>query len=394
MLDGAMRRSDLPRIITEMNEVVDAAALRPDRWQEVADRLSACMSGAKVSLHMWDRGITHPYPLIVAGWSSKAIQDYGAYYRLINPWTQAWTEMPFMRAVWADSCLPVTELRKTECYADFLRIHAADSATGIKLIDQPDRLATFSLNYDSARGERTNSLAQPLIQGLAAGMRRAVDVNRSIFRSSSLPAETNLLAALVDPAFVVDGTCRLLAVNSSAQKLIADGSLLRVGARDIVRINDPQIGRIFSERIRRACDPSLLEGRASIDDLTLAHPSSSVTVTMMPVRQSLHSMSLSGVLPLFLPSTVALVVIRSRPKGTLGQELRARYGLTESEASVTLALLNSGTLAHVADSLGISYETVRSHLRSAFIKTGTNKQKQLVALVLNLGNRAEPPSHG
>lgn len=379
-----MRRTDLPKVIVEMKEVVHAAALKPELWQEVADRLWS-RAGAKITMQVWDRGVSHAQPLIVAGWSDQAVEKYAAYYGLINPWKQTWIDMPFMQASWTDDYLPNSELRGTECYADFLRLEKADGGTGIKLIDEPDSLAIFSFNYDGAKGERSNFLLQPLLQGLATSMRQAIDVNRTVYRSS--PCGTvgaDLLSALVDPAFVVDGDSRLLAANASAQRMIADGALLRVGARDVLQIADPQVELLFSERIRRACHPHFADDQTAIDDLVINHPSGNFAITMMLVRQNFHSMTLGGVLPLLLPTTVLLVVMRPRQKRTMSEKLRGRYGLTEAESAVALALLTSDTLAQAADRLGVSYETVRSHLRAVFIKTGTNRQKQLVALMIRL----------
>ncbi|WP_419799524.1 MAG: response regulator [Terasakiella sp.] len=59
------------------------------------------------------------------------------------------------------------------------------------------------------------------------------------------------------------------------------------------------------------------------------------------------------------------------------------YGLTEAEARLLQALIVGKKLETFADEVGVSMNTVRSHLKQVFRKTGTNRQPELVSLVMN-----------
>jgi len=59
------------------------------------------------------------------------------------------------------------------------------------------------------------------------------------------------------------------------------------------------------------------------------------------------------------------------------------YRLTATEASVAIKLAQGSTLDEVVESMNISRNTARTHLRAIFSKTGTNQQSVLVSLVLN-----------
>jgi DNA-binding CsgD family transcriptional regulator/PAS domain-containing protein len=61
--------------------------------------------------------------------------------------------------------------------------------------------------------------------------------------------------------------------------------------------------------------------------------------------------------------------------------LRAALGLTPMEATVVLSLRENHDPAHVALALGLALSTVRSHLKHAFLKSGTNRQGDLLRLV-------------
>jgi DNA-binding CsgD family transcriptional regulator len=61
--------------------------------------------------------------------------------------------------------------------------------------------------------------------------------------------------------------------------------------------------------------------------------------------------------------------------------LDASFGLTPAEARVALGIARGETLASVAEAHGIAVTTAKTHLQSIFIKTGTHRQAELVALL-------------
>jgi DNA-binding CsgD family transcriptional regulator len=81
----------------------------------------------------------------------------------------------------------------------------------------------------------------------------------------------------------------------------------------------------------------------------------------------------------------AVLVLVSDPeaKPRAAPELLAQlYGLTAREAELVTLLLDGLDLRDAAERLALSINTVRTHLRGVFNKTGTHRQSELVALVL------------
>lgn len=62
--------------------------------------------------------------------------------------------------------------------------------------------------------------------------------------------------------------------------------------------------------------------------------------------------------------------------------LKNRFGLTPAEVRLVLRLVSGDSLRSAASALGIKYETVRTHLKSIFQKTGTRRQAELVIVVI------------
>ncbi|MDF1644643.1 MAG: alpha/beta fold hydrolase [Pseudomonadales bacterium] len=59
------------------------------------------------------------------------------------------------------------------------------------------------------------------------------------------------------------------------------------------------------------------------------------------------------------------------------------YGLTQSEAQVTAYLAQGASLEDIAKRKACSLNTVRTQIKSAYAKTGTHRQGQLISLALN-----------
>ncbi len=67
--------------------------------------------------------------------------------------------------------------------------------------------------------------------------------------------------------------------------------------------------------------------------------------------------------------------------------LRSRFCLTPAEAQIALGIADGETLAAVAEARGVSVSTARTQLKSVFVKTGTHRQAELVALLVGPRNR-------
>jgi DNA-binding CsgD family transcriptional regulator len=89
--------------------------------------------------------------------------------------------------------------------------------------------------------------------------------------------------------------------------------------------------------------------------------------------------------PLGPDGTILLIVadLNLRPHPHMSTLQRA-FGLTRREARVASALATGQRLQEIAVAHNVGMGTVRSHLKSIFIKTRTNRQPELVALLARL----------
>lgn len=84
------------------------------------------------------------------------------------------------------------------------------------------------------------------------------------------------------------------------------------------------------------------------------------------------------------PAVVLLVTAcRDPARQPCGNLLRDIYGFTGCEAHLAKLLIQGYSTQDAASALGVSINTVKTHLKGIFEKTGYNKQSQVVALLNN-----------
>lgn len=97
---------------------------------------------------------------------------------------------------------------------------------------------------------------------------------------------------------------------------------------------------------------------------------------------------LGGNLPDIFSHSVGVCLITDLDHGRKSdaRHLSMIFGFTPAEATTASMIAQGLPLREIAERRGISYETVRSHLRGIFGKTDTKRQAELVKLLTNLGS--------
>jgi DNA-binding CsgD family transcriptional regulator len=177
--------------------------------------------------------------------------------------------------------------------------------------------------------------------------------------------------------FMLDDAGRILWVNRAGEAIAAanDGLATRGGFLLAATADESAtLSRLIGEAALTATGQGLAAGGA----LSLRRPSlrRPLAVLVAPFRVAPSAM---------LARQPAVAVLVSDPEETPqpAPELLAQlYGLTAREAELVTLLLDGLDLRDAAERLALSMNTVRTHLREVFHKTGTHRQSELVALVL------------
>lgn len=372
------------RSIQQIGELIDAAAITPEHWQDVCRGFQSYFPDGRILLQGYDTSAPYAMPLAGAGWEDNRFDDYFAHYAALNPWIPVWRDVPVFRGAFSDALLPRRIFERTEFYNGWIKpMGGADCASGIKLVQDRTRMAYFCVHYDGRDAEKSHDALAPLFQALAPKMRRALDCNRAVLRNNRALQGEPLMQNLLDPTLVLDLDCRVLDLNPAAEELTGSGRLLRIAAGDRLLLDDGEAQARLALAVAAVC--SRQPGSIGQHDVTMRRGAERLSFSVLPVTQNLREHAFGGPGGLFMPGRVALVVIRREliDSGADLEALRKRFGLSPQEARIALALRQGGTVAEIAERMGISYETARVHLKSAFAKTGSHKQRELLAVVLD-----------
>ena len=187
-------------------------------------------------------------------------------------------------------------------------------------------------------------------------------------KSALLEAVLNVLAVGV---VLSTRDAHVVYMNAAARHQVRTGRALRV-VNNRFSPTDPVAARALASALSRVLD----KGRAT---QTLAFPDrdgAGLLATIFPLETEGASA------PPFAAAAAAIFI--QDPALTLpfpGEAFAKLYGLTPAELRVIQAMRPRMPLHEVAHGLGISLQTVKTHMRHIFKKTDTTRQADIVALM-------------
>jgi DNA-binding CsgD family transcriptional regulator len=211
---------------------------------------------------------------------------------------------------------------------------------------------------------------------LVAHFRRSALIRHSIERHrADKAALVDALAQMAAAVFLVDSTGCISFTNDKGEALLSQANILR-RIQSVLAAVDPKANRMLKDALAAAGrGDKVLSTRGVVIPLTksqderwLAH-----IISLAPVsrRQQLRVAAVAAVLVRKAELNIAAPL----------ETLMNIYKLTAMEVRVLQAVVKIGGTPAVAEALGISETTVKTHLKGLFDKTGARRQADLVKLV-------------
>ena len=182
--------------------------------------------------------------------------------------------------------------------------------------------------------------------------------------------------ALASGVFIVDSTARIIHANASAHQLIAEANVVRATNGRIAAF-DLEGGRHLAEVFAAAQAGDAAVGKRGIAIPLTARSGERYVAHVLPLTSGARrnaGISYSATAAVFIRK--ATLDLPSPPEAIASQ-----FKLTPAEVRVLFAIIEIGGVPEVAPVLGISDQTVKSHLHHIYEKTATKRQADLVKLV-------------
>jgi DNA-binding CsgD family transcriptional regulator/PAS domain-containing protein len=368
-----------------------------------ADRLLDLIYDAAIDEELWRSVLTEIADLtgsqggVLFGQSTQVSQAYFSYVGRLseecnrtyqqrhvhNPWSEVMVPRSSDRRqlgciVLSDEVVPLSSLRVTPFFDEVLSPEDIAHGAMVSLATKDGFLAGFNLCRSERQGPLSQE-AQRFIERLVPHMRRSLDLGFRIEGYRALQrAEHSVLDRLSAGVILLDRRQRVVYANAAARALGSDEGPLRLRSATVAA-QSPSHSQRLGELVRMA----LLGAPAGSMSLPRPGDGSLLTILVSSVR----GRDVGRFADLSLPDAAVLLFIVD-PANRSGVPLAwivDAYGLTPAEARVALCAASGATIPEAAHRLNVSPNTVKTHLRKVFAKTGTNRQAELARLIASIG---------
>lgn len=345
------------------------ASFAPEKWPELLADLSQAVDGKGGCLFTLTRGAAaHVGSEAIAADLEEFMRDGWVTINTRTTRAEALAHPGFLTDL---DLYSVSELATEPIYRDFLHPRDLGWAAGTLIPLPTGDLLAFSVERSTARGpferahvEALDRLRPHIVRAAVVCTRIGLDkaqAGASALEALGLPAAVlgangqmvacNRLMEGLIPSTIRDGSGRIQIVDRKADNLLAGAlSALAFGARQGIAQSFP----VADDTGRPTGVVHLLPVRGAVHDL-FSHIHSILVVTPLAA-------------PVAPPASI----------------LQAMFDLTPSEARIASALAAGRSIDTISREFGVARETVRSHLRSIFAKSGVSKQSALVRLLLSV----------
>lgn len=352
------------------------AAVNPLKWSEALKMTSSFVGGGAASLFYQDAATNEA--AVFHSWNENPhyTQLYFEKYARLNPYFPALAFVEVGRVVAGGDLIPHEEFRRTRFYHEWVKPQKFIDVIGANLVRSATSSAFFSVRRHEHHGivdEETRRRCGLIVPHV----RRAVSIGKVVEtgRSHECLLE-NALERVPSAVAVVTETGRIVFANQKAEEYLR--------AKNVILSQDGVVcaANAAANRMLKDAFTAAERGDAAFDlkgmEVLLSSSGKRKYVAQILSLSSAvrrESLTAKGVAALFVNEVIPAAV---SPLDVVG----GRFGLTPSEIRVLAVLLEQGSgVREIAEYLGISIATVKTHLNHIFAKTGTRRQADLVRLV-------------
>ena len=352
------------RVGSLINDIYEAAVL-PENWQGVLDQLAE-IADAEGTL-LFAAGPGEPRWI-----SSEAIQKFitewtQSKWFLDNPRGQRLVPINEPRFLTDFDGLTKEEIEASDFYTELLRPRGFGWCVGTSIRSPSGDTLVFSIEKAHNKGPVPREVAERLDELRPHLARAALLSGRLGLERAKTAVATLELIGL--PAAALTRTGRVISANAG---FLGSALSVDVGAGDIARFANETAHELVMDAIAKASNSQIGFGRSVPVGGTRDTPP--FVAHIVPLRGAGLDLFTGALSIVFLTP----VVPNSSPAPEL---LQALFDLTPAEARIASQVTEGKSIEQIAASTTLSHNTIRTHLKSVFLKTGVQRQAELVSLL-------------
>lgn len=255
-------------------------------------------------------------------------------------------------------------------YRDFFRPHGLgwSAGTGLKLPTGDNIVFSIERRFDQGPVERPHV---DMLNALRPHLARSALVTARLGLQRA-KGSSDALIALKVPALLLDAGGKVVEANDLVEDL---SDLMRWAAQARPVLSDTRANRMLTDAIQTLGAPSGQAVRSI--PVRNAEGDAAAVAHLMPIKRSAQD--------IFGQSYALLLLTPVSSKRAPSVDLmRSLFDLTPSEARVASGVATGQTLKQIASAGNVTLETVRTHLRRVFEKTGCSRQAEVATMLANV----------
>jgi DNA-binding CsgD family transcriptional regulator len=272
--------------------------------------------------------------------------------------------------------IPYDEFLETRMYKEWARPQGLVDFVSALLDKSVTSVAMFGVFRHERHGLADDETRRRM-RLLVPHIRRAVLIGRVI---DTKTAETATFADALDGLsagmLLVDANGRIVHAKAASHAMIAKGDLLYAASGTLVA-RDQAASQVLRDVFAAAGSGDATVGTKGIAVSLTSREGERYVAHVLPLTSGARRQagtSYAAAAALFVHK--AALAVPSPP-----EVIAKTFGLTPSELRVLLGIVEIGGTPETAEALGIAEETVKTHLKRLFAKTGATRQVDLVKLV-------------
>jgi DNA-binding CsgD family transcriptional regulator len=365
-VSGGKQFDDLIGLIYE-------TVLEPGLWPDVLLRCARQVGGIGAYMMTVDKQNMQPLFLVAAGDADLTAlenqSEYLHYYRQKDPRLAFMADAKIREWRCCHNYMDQQFVNHNEFYQDFLIPRGGRYGMASWIADGGAQKTVFGIHRapDQALFDTADSRAAELFTG---HLQRALQLQQhtaALQKKASLGSQA--IDALALPMLIVDAGSRIIHSNSHAEALLRNSGISGInGLHSRLSAIQPADNQILTTLIVQATAKPAQGGATFLCNTTLQ-----VFVTPLPANSQFAAE---------WQAKLALIVIQESGKTICSLPLLGKlYHLSPAELNLAAALLAGKSSTAYAEESGVKSSTVRTQINNLFLKTGTNKQADLLAVL-------------
>lgn len=369
---------------SELVSNIQAAALDEARWDFTLRRIAGAFDAFGVALLVVDPK-SRVMKVASSGTDPATMETYNAYYGRMDPVAAAIHRSPVGTILTGDQITARTDISRTEFFVDWALPNDVGDGLFAKL-NTDSMVDAWLCVAAPLRGEAYGTQERrDLVRLLMPHFRQALRTQSLL--GQRVAADKDLFEiwdTIRHGVIFVSADGRVIHANSAALGHIRKGIDLKVGIggqlQGVRPVDDAALQSLIRSCGRAPADGLPSGGSHALHVSGKHHP---LLLQVVPIGNGNGDGGPS--------SALVFIVDPQAPAEFPSSVLRQTYRLTRAETDVALAVARCPGLQAVADELSVSLPTVRVHLQRVFEKTGTNRQADLIRLLMMLDGGLHRP---